>query len=67
MGTTQISAELIKAEDETLCSETHKFIFSTENKEELPQQWKEYIILPIHNYLQNVTQNYSGQFNSICQ
>jgi hypothetical protein len=33
---------------ETLCSEIHKLICSIWNKEELPQQWKESIIVPIH-------------------
>jgi hypothetical protein len=47
-GTDQIMAELIKAEGETLCSEIHKLISSIWNKEELPQQWKESIIVPLH-------------------
>jgi hypothetical protein len=47
-GTDQIPAEFIKAGDETLCSEIHKLICSIWNKEELPQQWKESIIIPIH-------------------
>jgi hypothetical protein len=46
-GTDQIPTEMIKAGGETLCSEIHKFIFSIWNKEELPQQWKEFIIVPI--------------------
>jgi hypothetical protein len=33
---------------ETLCSAIHKLICSIWNKEELPQQWKESIIIPIH-------------------
>jgi hypothetical protein len=41
LGTDQILAELIKAGSEILCSEKHKLICSTWNKEELPQQWKE--------------------------
>jgi len=48
LGTDQILAELIKAEGETLCSEIHKFICSIWNKKELPQQWKESIIVPIY-------------------
>jgi hypothetical protein len=36
-GTDQIPAELIKAGGETLCSEIHKIICSTWNKEELLQ------------------------------
>jgi hypothetical protein len=47
-GTDQIPAELIKAGGETLYSEIHRFIPSTRNKEEFPQQWKESIIVPIH-------------------
>jgi hypothetical protein len=47
-GTDQIPAELIKARGEMLCSEIHKFICSIWNKGELPQQWKETIIIPIH-------------------
>jgi hypothetical protein len=43
----QIPVELIKAGGETLCSEIHKPICSIRNKE-LPQQWKESIIIPIH-------------------
>jgi hypothetical protein len=31
-----------------LCSELHKPICSVWNKEELPQQWEESIIIPIH-------------------
>jgi hypothetical protein len=47
-GTDQIPAELMKAGGETLCSEIHKLICSIWNKEELPQQWKESIIVPIY-------------------
>jgi hypothetical protein len=47
-GTDQIPAELIKAGDETLYSEIHRRICSIWNKEELPQQWKECIIVPIY-------------------
>jgi hypothetical protein len=58
-STDQISAELIKAGGETLYSEIHRLICCIWNKEELPQQWKESIIVPIfmkgdntdcHNY-----------------
>jgi hypothetical protein len=31
-----------------LLSAIHKFINSISNKEELSDQWKEYIIVPIH-------------------
>jgi hypothetical protein len=47
-GTYQIPTELIKEEDEILCSEIHRLICSIWNKKELPQQWKESIIVPIH-------------------
>jgi hypothetical protein len=47
-GTDQIPAELIKAGGEVLCSEIHRLICCIWNKEELPQQWKESIIIPIH-------------------
>jgi hypothetical protein len=32
-----------------LCSEIHKLISSVWNKEELPQDWKESISVPVHN------------------
>jgi hypothetical protein len=47
-GAEQIPAELIKAGGETLYSEIHRLICCIWNKEELPQQWKETIILPIY-------------------
>jgi hypothetical protein len=43
-GSDQIPAELIQI----LLSEIHKLINSVWNKEELPDQWKESIIVPIH-------------------
>jgi hypothetical protein len=45
----QILEELIQAGDNTLCSEIHKLTNSVWNKEEMPQQWKESIIIPIYN------------------
>jgi hypothetical protein len=47
-GIDQIPAKLIKAGGETLYSESHILICSIWNKEELPQQWKESIIVPIY-------------------
>jgi hypothetical protein len=47
-GTDQIPAKLIKAGGETLYSEIHRLICFVWNKEELPQQWKESIIVPIY-------------------
>jgi hypothetical protein len=47
-GSDQIPAELIQAGGEILLSAIHKHINSVWNKEELPDQWKESIIVPIH-------------------
>jgi hypothetical protein len=47
-GSDQILAELYQAGGETLVSVIHKLITSIWNKEELPDQWKESIIMPIH-------------------
>jgi hypothetical protein len=47
-GVNQILAELIQAGWETLHSEFHKLINWIWNKEELPHQWKESIVVPIH-------------------
>jgi hypothetical protein len=47
-GSDQILDELIKAGGETLRSEIHKLTCSIWNKEELPQQWKESITVPIY-------------------
>jgi hypothetical protein len=46
-GIAQILAEPIQAEGNTLRSEIHKLISSTWNKEELPQYWKESVIVPV--------------------
>jgi hypothetical protein len=43
-----VPAELIQAEGEILRSETYELIMLIWNKEELSQQWKESIIMPIH-------------------
>jgi hypothetical protein len=47
-GIDQIPAELIKAGGSKICSEIHKLIISIWNKEELPKQWKESIIVPVY-------------------
>jgi hypothetical protein len=44
----QITAEIIQAGGEMLLSAVHKLINSVWNKEELPNQWKESIIVPGH-------------------
>jgi hypothetical protein len=46
-GADQIPAELTQAGGETLHSEIHKLITLIWNKEELPDQWKESIVVPI--------------------
>jgi hypothetical protein len=46
-GIDQIRAELIKAGVRTFRCEIHKLIYSVWNKEELPEEWKESVILPI--------------------
>jgi hypothetical protein len=50
LGSDQIPAELIQAGGEIILSAIHKLINSVWNKEELPDQWKEsiVIIIPIH-------------------
>ena len=43
-----IPAELMKAGCRTICYEIHKLTISIWNKEELPEEWKESIIVPIY-------------------
>jgi hypothetical protein len=47
-GTDQIPAELIKAGGRTIHSEIHKLINSICHTEELPEEWKESITVPIY-------------------
>jgi hypothetical protein len=47
-GSDEIPAELIQAGGEILCSKIHTLIDSILNKEKLPDQWKESIIVPVH-------------------
>jgi hypothetical protein len=47
-GSDQVSAELLQAGGEMLPSAIHKLINFIWSKEELPDQWKESIIVPIH-------------------
>ena len=47
-GTHKIPVELIKAGGRTSRSEIHKIITSVWNKEEMPEEWKESIIVPIY-------------------
>jgi hypothetical protein len=60
LGTDQILAELIKAGGE-MCSEISKLICSIWNKEELPQQWKESVVIPTHKKGDKIDcNNYQG-------
>ena len=47
-GIDQIPAELIKAGCRTICYDIHKLTSSIWNKEELPEEWMESIIVPIY-------------------
>ena len=47
-GVVQIPAELIKAGVRTIRSAIHKLIIAIWNKEELPEEWKESAIVPVH-------------------
>jgi hypothetical protein len=57
-----IPPEQIQAECETLRSDMHKVINSILNKEELPDQWKESIIIPI---LKNGEKCYCSNYRGI--
>jgi hypothetical protein len=47
-GIDQIPAELIKTGGKVIRCEIHKLIISIWNKEELPEEWKESITVPIY-------------------
>ena len=47
-GIDQIPTRLMKAEGRTIRHEIHKLIISIWNKKELPEEWKESIIVPIY-------------------
>ena len=53
-GIDQIPAELIKAGGRTICYEILKLLISIWNKEELPEEWKESVIVPIYNYFRGI-------------
>jgi hypothetical protein len=48
LGIDHIQAELIKAWGRTIRSGIHKLTISVWNKEKLPEEWKESIIVPIY-------------------
>jgi hypothetical protein len=65
----QIPAELIEAGEKTLRSNIHKLIKLIRNKEELPHQWKEKIVVPIHKKgekltLENIEAYHCSQFHT---
>jgi hypothetical protein len=47
-GIDQIRTELNKAAGRTIRSDIHKLIISVWNKEEMPEEWKQSIIVPIY-------------------
>jgi hypothetical protein len=47
-GIDQIPAELIKAGGRTICSGIHELTNCIFNKEELPEQWEQLIIVPVY-------------------
>jgi hypothetical protein len=47
-GVGQIPAQLVQARAEKLRSDIHEFVKLIWNKEEMPHQWKESIVVPIH-------------------
>jgi len=47
-GIDQISTELIKTGSRKIRSEIHKLIISIWNKEELPEEWKQSIVVAIY-------------------
>ena len=60
-GVDQIPAELINAEGRTICLEIHKLLTSIWKKENVPEEWKESIIVRIHKKGdKTVCNNYRG-------
>ena len=47
-GFDQIPVEFIKASGRRICCVSHQLFNSVWNKEELPEKWKESIIVPIY-------------------
>ena len=48
LGTDKIQAELIKTGGRTIRGQIQKLIISVRNKEELPEEWKQSIIVPFY-------------------
>ena len=62
----QIPAESIKAGGKTIRCEIHKLIISIWNKEELPEEWKESIIVPVYKKADKQTVVIIGAYH-FCQ
>ena len=56
----QIPAELIKAGGRIIRGAIHKLIIAVWNKEELPEKWKELVIVHIHKGDKTECNNYRG-------
>ena len=60
-GTDQVPTELIRAEGSKIRCAIHKLIISVWNKEKLPEEWKQSIIVPIHKKGDKIDcNNYKG-------
>jgi hypothetical protein len=57
-GTVEISAELFKARGSKICCEIRKLVNSVWNKDKLPEQWKESVIVSV--YKKGDKTNYHG-------
>jgi hypothetical protein len=55
VGSDQIPEELIQAGGKMFLSAIHKLINSIWNKEELPNQWKEFVIVPVQKRVTKLT------------
>ena len=56
----QIPAKLIKAGGRRICSKIHELTNSIWNREELPEEWKKSIIVPIYKGDNTDSSNYRG-------
>ena len=63
-GVDHIPSELIQAGAGKLYEEIHKLIVLIWNKKELPQEWKESIIVPIHKKGDRMDCNNKEEFHS---
>jgi len=66
-GIVQIPAELLKPRGSTIRCEIHKLIISVWNKEKLPGEWKQSIIVPIRRTLKQITVIKGAHFANIVQ